>query len=161
MSLKRILREALLAELDRQQVYALAMFAKSNTSSEWEDKVWEDIIVDDAVNFNALAEAIETVVQRHFGSKLKKPSKLHKWATPKYSRSRIKGSKSTTIEGAGLTDYCVKCGAAKYLKSGSFYYRGGQFPKTFFAAYGNIFQYVKNIPPCEGLPDNYNPPIGA
>lgn len=54
---------------------------------------------------------------------------------------------------------CTQCGA-RHLRTGIVgreYYRLRQW----IAPIGSPWQLIKHIPPCEGLPANYDAPIGA
>lgn len=83
----------------------------------------------------------------------------HRWAKLKWRQYGIRPHDPKPVRMPHLAS-CVQCGAKRYLKSGV--HSGWRtFPTLCFAAYGDIYRDVVHMPPCEGLPANYDAPIGA
>lgn len=85
----------------------------------------------------------------------------HRWAFPKFQRSCIKHERwhaPHRYEKAKI-EYCVQCGAAKFTLMGSPWAGPWQ---QFYRKREGLFKMLQGgMPPCEGLPANYEMPIGA
>lgn len=85
----------------------------------------------------------------------------HRWAFPKFKRSGIKHERWHNLHlfEKSKIEYCVKCGAAKFVRMDSPW--AGPWEIIYRKREG-IFKLLRGgMPPCEGLPANYDMPIGA
>jgi hypothetical protein len=84
----------------------------------------------------------------------------HRWARPRFRRSNIKHENwhRPSVDSIPIKFYCIQCGAMRFFIRTKNYYG---FWKVFMRPYDGILKEVRHIPPCEGLPPNYEMPIGA
>ncbi len=54
--------------------------------------------------------------------------------------------------------HCINCGAVSWSRRS---YKNGKVTyRVYYTPYGGLTRVVVKVPPCEGLPENYEPPMG-
>jgi hypothetical protein len=88
----------------------------------------------------------------------------HRWTVPKFRYGRIRPLAPPVRPTRSKVSYCTQCGARTWNE-----YLNGFVPRAhywrqarkFYAPFGGISSRIERMPPCEGLPKDYDVPIGA